>query len=850
MNNEFFSKITFFYYILFYLIYFYWNYLIMSDDENSFNGMDNLKNLYETQIFPLNYSSREGCFSIVNIGQLNNIHSIKFFPNNSLVKISYLSKKTNRTEQNIIENDEQTINTNNRFYNEILNNQKLFYNNEKIKNLLIYDNYKQLLNKITSNKLFNIIESPYGIPMEEIEMLYNEYDFLRYIEKKQISPNLKNEIINIQPNSIFQKIFKSIEEKKINNNNIIFIGENGIGKSYSIYLTIFLLRLNPFNFIISILDHEKFIQNPSDYILNEIIFYISNLYYNKHDTNKIKKILEKLISLKDEEKTYEKILDFFSNIYNELFNNLNLNINIYLFIDSYENIRKKREINSIIKMLEKLKQNANGFLNKNFDSHYKIIKIISSDTMESNELIKENIEEIKQIIKFDNQIFMNGMIFLKTSIINHNEISYYIKSKFKTNFVPNIDKNYSTIDFYENSNFEKNEAKAFDIIVNNYETEFFNKICKSLIKENQQEYFHLILNIFAYKTIKNFQGIPSFSYFNGKYKNYYYFFLIPIYENNNIKFEYKNKIIENFISDFKFENYYKLVNLSLFDLNYFTKLYNITDFLVLKGILLEEILYLMFKKNGEEKTINLKINYFAKDENDVSYKKDLKLNIPKVEKSQNKKNDIFERENLFSSEVDLNRDGFYFFSHKFPIIDAVIINYPDLYFIQIKKTLKYEYLYQINKDFHLFYLMMENNVVYKELLKNNDIIYRNNNQINTKLNFWLKIVNYMKKNPKLKIYYMFLYKDEEYSRKFDRDYNEITILDEFKQNKEKIETTKIDSWSIKDTIKDKYKYSFNEKKLYIFCNKVKKNIILCKMEEFIREISNDELKYYFSELHD
>ena len=97
---------------------------------------------------------------------------------------------------------------------------------------------------------------------------------------------------------------------------------------------------------------------------------------------------------------------------------------------------------------------------------------------------------------------------------------------------------------------------------------------------------------------------------------------------------------------------------------------------------------------------------------------------------------------------------------------------------------------------------------------------------------------------------MFLYKDEDYSKKFDRDYNEITILDEFKYNKEKIEAKKIDCWSINENIKDKYKYSFDEKKLYVYCNRITKNIILCKMEEFIREISNDELKYYFSELYD
>ena len=822
----------------------------MSDEENSFNEMDNLRNYYETQIFPLNYSSREGCFYLINIGQLNNIHSIKFFPNNTYVKINYLTRKTKREEQTKIVNvNHNNIKTNNKFYNEIFQNQKLFFNTEKIKNLLIFNNYKQLLNKITSKNLFNKIESPYGIPMEEIELLYQEYDFLNSINKNQISPNLKNEIIYIQPNSIFQKVFKLIEEKTINN-NIIFIGEGGIGKSYSIYLTIFLLRINPFNFIISILDYEKFNLNPNEYLLNEIIFYISNLYHNKPYIKQIKEILQKLITLNEEEKIYEKILYFFSDIFNQLFNEIDLDINIYLFIDSYDNIIDKKEIYSLIKMIEKLKHKANGFLNKDFDSHYKIIKIISSDTIESNNLIKENIEAIKEINKFNNQIFMDRIIFLKTSMLNFNEISYYIKSKFKKSYVPNLDNNYSIIDFYINSNFETNDIKAFETIVKNFESEFFNKICKILLKENEKEYYNLILNIFAYKTIKNFQGISIFSYFNSKYKNYYYFFLIPIYDNNYIKFEFKNKIVESFINDFKFENYYKLVNLSLLDLDYFTELYNSTDFPVLKGILLEEILYFIFKKNGEEKTINLNANYFPKDENDINYIKELKINIPKVEKSQSKDKNIFERENLFSSEVDLNRDGFYFFSHTFPIIDAVIINYPDLFFIQIKKTLKYEYIYQINKDFHLFYLMMENNLVYQELFKNNDIINRNNNQNNTKLNFWLKIVNYMKKNPKLIIHYMFLYKDEDYSKKFDRDYNEITILDEFKYNKEKIEAKKIDYWSINENIKDKYKYSFDEKKLYVYCNRITKNIILCKMEEFIREISNDELKYYFSELYD
>ena len=769
----------------------------MSDEENSFNEMDNLRNYYETQIFPLNYSSREGCFYLINIGQLNNIHSIKFFPNNTYVKINYLTRKTKREEQTKIVNvNHNNIKTNNKFYNEIFQNQKLFFNTEKIKNLLIFNNYKQLLNKITSENLFNKIESPYGIPMEEIELLYQEYDFLNSINKNQISPNLKNEIIYIQPNSIFQKVFKLIEEKTINN-NIIFIGEGGIGKSYSIYLTIFLLRINPFNFIISILDYEKFNLNPSEYLLNEIIFYISNLYHNKPYIKQIKEILQKLITLNEEEKIYEKILYFFSDIFNQLFNEIDLDINIYLFIDSYDNIIDKKEIYSLIKMIEKLKHKANGFLNKDFDSHYKIIKIISSDTIESNNLIKENIEAIKEINKFNNQIFMDRIIFLKTSMLNFNEISYYIKSKFKKSYVPNLDNNYSIIDFYINSNFETNDIKAFETIVKNFESEFFNKICKILLKENEKEYYNLILNIFAYKTIKNFQGISIFSYFNSKYKNYYYFFLIPIYDNNYIKFEFKNKIVESFINDFKFENYYKLVNLSLLDLDYFTELYNSTDFPVLKGILLEEILYFIFKKNGEEKTINLNANYFPKDENDINYIKELKINIPKVEKSQSKDKNIFERENLFSSEVDLNRDGFYFFSHTFPIIDAVIINYPDLFFIQIKKTLKYEYIYQINKDFHLFYLMMENNLVYQELFKNNDIINRNNNQ-----------------------------------------------------NKEKIEVKKINSWSINDNIKEKYKYSFEEKKLYIYCNRVKKNIILCKMEEFIREISNEELKYYFSELYD
>ena len=815
----------------------------MSDKEKDFNGAEEI----ETKTFPLNYS--DGCFILINEGQFDfiNIHSIKFYPKEFSVEINFLNRKTKRKEEKI---ENEKIKPKNKLYKRIIEFQKSFCDKNEVKKIIIGNEYKTILESFLSKNLFNKVDSPYGIPCEEIELIYEKYNFIEFIEKIQISPNLKNEKIYIQPNSIFQKIFGIIKENKPNQNNIIFIGEGGMGKSYSIYLSIFLLRLNPLNFIISILDYEYFKKDPKEYFMNEIIFYISFLYYSKPEIKEIENVLKDLINFEIKEKSFHDVLFKFSDLFNFLINEINLEINLFLFIDSYENCYNDNDINFLINQIENLKQNANGFLNRNFDSHYKIVKIISSNYFESNKLIIEVIGEMKKKFKNNQEILLYGIIFLSTSILSQTEILYYIKRKFNQNIIPIIDKNYSIIDFLFDCNFKNDEQNYLKIIEFNYEKQFFYNIKQN--KLNQREYLQLILNLFCYRTICNSISIPTFSFFNGKYKNYYYFFLIPLPDGkDNIIFEFKNIIIENFITNFNFDGYYKSVDFSQLDLNYFTDLYNQTELKVLKGILLEEMLYIILKKYGERKTLNLQINYFAKDENNSDYQKQLILNIPKVVKSLCREKDIFERENLFSIEVDLNRDGLYFFSHKFPIIDAVIINYPDLYLIQIKKTLMYEYIYQINKDFHLFNLLIDDEQIYRELLKYNNNFYRNNNQLNTKLSVWLKIANYKRINPKLKIHYMFLYKNQEYSRKFNRDYNEMTILDEFNQKKESINIKHISCSTLIENINNgKYYYSNKDKILYIVCNSIQKNIILCQMEDFIKEICDDQLKDYFSQLVD
>ena len=87
-----------------------------------------------------------------------------------------------------------------------------------------------------------------------------------------------------------------------------------------------------------------------------------------------------------------------------------------------------------------------------------------------------------------------------------------------------------------------------------------------------------------------------------------------INEKNEINFELKNQIVNHFINSFDYEKYLKLIDIKKLSLNFFTNFYQNSQSNILKGILLEEILYFLFINNSRLIRFKAKITIYAKDE--------------------------------------------------------------------------------------------------------------------------------------------------------------------------------------------------------------------------------------------
>ena len=171
--------------------------------------------------------------------------------------------------------------------------------------------------------------------------------------------------------------------------------------------------------------------------------------------------------------------------------------------------------------------------------------------------------------------------------------------------------------------------------------------------------------------------------------------------------------------------------------------YSATKSAILRGLILEEMLFVIFKSALKEKKIlkfNFNVQIYAKkiDFNDDLLVKNNQLGIiiSHIEKAMSREDDIFEKDYIFLtnnnsinnndlSEIGEENDGIYFLSHKFPCIDVVVKNGKNLYLIQVKKTLMFDHIFTLNKDMHYFYLMEDENI-FKELERQNEFKMRKN----------------------------------------------------------------------------------------------------------------------------
>ena len=310
---------------------------------------------------------------------------------------------------------------------------------------------------------------------------------------------------------------------------------------------------------------------------------------------------------------------------------------------------------------------------------------------------------------------------------------------------------------------------------------------------------------------------------------------------------------------------YKKINLSEVTLQCLINEYSSTKSAILRGLILEEMLFVIFKSALKEKNI-IKLNFgvqtYAKKiiftEDTLVKNNQVGVVISHVEKAMSKEDDLFEKDYIFMmNNTNLNsqinddlieeNDGVYFLSHKFPCIDLVIKNGKNLFLIQVKKTLMFDHIVKLNEDMHYFYLMEDENI-FKELVRQNEIKMRNN-KYNTKLNFFLKLFKLHQKNFNFK--FIFVYQAKESTLNINQITDEANIKERFNKENTEINYKLDDKWKgpidyDENNPSKKTYYINNEYFLKIKCKKVYNNILLTSLDNFTAElqrilkISNNE----------
>ena len=263
--------------------------------EDDYDQALSLNNKFKTENIKLEKNNKKDLFFYVPEENIQSLFTISFENSTKTVKLNYLKHSSflgnkrnneNKIDFNII-NDQ--INNNNE---NILDIFKIIFRSRK--NFYADNDIRKNLNKEYYNKFINDIAYKYNKKLFDVTKLnnyiYSTYKFLDKLtlsnisscylkERNIINANLYFSKLDIIINSLFFLINEKISQIQINKSNqeeIMFVGEGGIGKTYSLYLYTYILRLNPFNLVISIFEIKEFIENPVLYLQKEIAF---SLYY-------------------------------------------------------------------------------------------------------------------------------------------------------------------------------------------------------------------------------------------------------------------------------------------------------------------------------------------------------------------------------------------------------------------------------------------------------------------------------------------------------------------------------------------------------------------------------------------
>ena len=881
--------------------------LIKNENQNKlpYDEFDQALSLNDKFIFKdidLEISNNNNLFCYVPEENIQGLYSINFQPSSKKVKFNYLkhysflgNKRTNL--DNIIQNfDNNNNNINNEPNNNIENfnnidiifktifkNRKTFYGNNEIKKNLNKNYYTNFIKDIT-NKYKLLSDNDINTDIQK----YNDYIYKIYksMEKLSLSNisccylkerNIKNNIYYNQKNITINSLFFLINEKinqmaKMGQEEIMFIGESGIGKTYSLYLYTYILRLNPFNIVISIFEIEEFMKNPCLYLQNEIAY---SLYYVCANNSEIdfKDLYDCLIIDKENKKMNFKILlEKLKYLMSILFEAYDNKLSLYVIIDGLEKADKEKElIDELITCLYNVNLNFDGTENKEFEERFKVIYFCNSDNSNSDYIIKEKIKdfsknEIFSRVNFSN-FFEKGIIFLEPELIyDKREIIYFIEKNIinkeylndKYNDEDNIrDK----ILEYTNSNFKKilwiisdnkilskiKESKSIQYYINNNLEEWLYNTIFQFDKISFDEEVKIYHFIYSCQNLKELTENLTISFFIKGYKAFNYSLIIPhiIKDNDNfsISFKLKNKSLTLLFKYLDMDKLYKKINLNDVSLDCLIKEYSETKSAILRGLIIEEMIFVIFRnalKENSKIMLNFNVLKYAKSKEFLSgqfLERDNQIFaiISNVYKSMSREDDIFEKEYFFTNEINEETDGIYFLSHRFPCIDCVLKSGKELYLIQIKKTLMFEHILQLNEDMHYFYLLLNDNKIFNELVRQNELKLAKK-KVNTKLNFFIKLAKLYKKQFNYNFNFMFIYQAKESSLDINKNTDEINIKKKYESEKIEVSYKLEDKW--RGPIEQKLFYINNDYFLRIRCHQVVPNILITSIDNFTAELQN------------
>ena len=873
--------------------------LIKNENQNKlpYDEFDQALSLNDKFIFKdidLEISNNNNLFCYVPEENIQGLYSINFQPSSKKVKFNYLKhysflgNKRNNLD-NIIQNfDNNNNNINNEPNNNIENfnnidiifktifkNRKTFYGNNEIKKNLnknYYTNFiKDITNKyklLSNNDFNNTGIQKFNDYMEKLTLSNISCCYLK-------ERNIKNNIYYTQKNITINSLFLLINEKinqmvKMGQEEIMFIGESGIGKTYSLYLYTYILRLNPFNIVISIFEIEEFMKNPCLYLQKEIAY---SLYYVCANNSEIdfKDLYDCLIIDKENKKmNYKILLEKLKYLMSILFEAYDNKLSLYVIIDGLEKADKEKElIDELITCLYNVNLNFDGTENKEFEERFKVIYFCNSDNSNSDYIIKEKIKdfsknEIFSRVNYSN-FFEQGIIFLEPELIyDKREIIFFIEKNIINKEYLNIyDKDnirYKILE-YTNFNFKKilwiisdnkilskiKESKSLQYYINNNLEDWLYNTIFQFDKISFDEEVKIYHFIYSCQNLKEMTENLTISFFTKGYKAFNYSLIIPniIKDNDNfsISFKLKNKSLTLLFKYLDMDKLYKKINLNDVSLDCLIKEYSETKSAILRGLIIEEMIFVIFKnalKENPKIMLNFNVLKYAKSKEFLSgqfLERDNQISaiISNVYKSMSREDDIFEKEYFFTNEINEETDGIYFLSHRFPCIDCVLKSGKELYLIQIKKTLMFEHILQLNEDMHYFYLLLTDNKIFNELVRQNELKLAKK-KVNTKLNFFIKLAKLYKKQFNYNFNFMFVYQAKESSLDINKNTDEINIKKKYESEKLEVSYKLEDKW--RGPIEQKLFYINNDYFLRIKCHQVVPNILITSIDNFTAELQN------------